>query len=106
MGDYLWAKTGTPDADVAELEEVLRPAAYVPREWTPRRAASSRGRLVLLAAAAAAVALGAFGAVWLAARPTLPSVLVTRLEGAPGIEQRPIGARAELAVNQWLATDS
>jgi hypothetical protein len=101
--DYLWDKSGTVDPGVEQLENVLRSEAYAPREWKPKPRRTSRLRLVFLAAAA--IELAAVGSIWFAKSKPTPSVVVTRIEGVPGIEEKPMGERSHLAVGQWLATD-
>lgn len=71
MSDYLWDKTGEPDAEVERLEELLGAFAHAPRalELPPDlRVAEPRRRLwpALLAVAAVALLLLCAG-LWLAA---------------------------------------
>lgn len=81
--DYLWDRSGPPDADVERLEALLARYRHRPR---PRR------RLVLFVAAAAAVVAAA---VLLFPRGEKPAWEVTWLEGS---------GDARLAVGSWLET--
>ncbi len=83
MSDYLWDRSGPPDADVARLEGLL--ARY-------RHRARPRRRLVLVLAAAAAVVAAA---VLLFPREEASAWEVTWLEGS---------GDARLAVGSWLDT--
>jgi hypothetical protein len=106
--DYLWDKTGEPDAEVERLERLLGqfredlPAPDVPE---PARAIRFPRRFWIPLAAAAALLL-TFG-TWVALRWYLlpPGWEVARLEGAPRIGDRPLGVSGRLAVGEWLLTD-
>jgi hypothetical protein len=107
--DYLWDKTGEPDAEVERLERLLGqfredvPAPDVP---APARAIQSTRRFWIPLAAAAALLL-AFG-TWVAVHWYFrtPGWEVARLEGTPRIGGRPLGASGRLAVGEWLVTDA
>lgn len=69
MSDYLWDKTGEPDAEVERLEELLGAFAHAPRalELPPDlRVAEPRRRLWPALLAVAAVALMLCAGLWLA----------------------------------------
>ena len=69
--DYLWDKSGAPDPEIQELEEILGTLRYQPK---PLRLAPRRNYLALLAiAATVAVALLA-GGLWLQTRSTEASI--------------------------------
>ena len=59
--DYLWDKSGPPDAEIERLEQSLAPLRYRPRPQLVRtgKYAPSHGRFLWVAAAAAAVVLAA-----------------------------------------------
>jgi len=101
--DYLWDRSGPPDADIERLERLLgtlRGTPAVP-EWPARPAAaraawSSRTFL----AAAAALVLACAGAVWqMHATPGGPSWSVVRVDGSPLVGGTPLSGVGRLAVN-------
>ena len=106
--DYLWDRSGEPDAEVERLERVLgtlrsdRPAPAWPRHAaTPARS----GRLVPIAAVVALLAGGSlilrYGA------PTAGAGWeVSRLAGAPRVGKAAIGESGRLTVGEWLETDA
>lgn len=71
MSDYLWDKTGEPDAEIERLEELLGQLCYQPRELQlpleSERPAPARQRAFFhpRLAIAAALALAALAGVWL-----------------------------------------
>jgi hypothetical protein len=103
VSDYLWDRSGPPDPEVEQLERTLRvlrqpmppPALQVPAHRpAPKRTFTF---FALLAAEAAMVAVLA-GTAWSAriARLT-PRFEITRLEGTPTIESRPVTQVTSLA---------
>lgn len=63
--DYLWDKSGQPDPQIQQLEEILGTLRYQPRPLTiPRR----RNYLPLLAIAASVLLAIAAGSIWLRVR--------------------------------------
>jgi hypothetical protein len=55
--NYLWDRTGTPDAEVQELEELLGTLRYQPRQFEVPATIRRRNRMMLPLAIAAAIAL-------------------------------------------------
>jgi hypothetical protein len=113
--DYLFDKKGEPDLGVRDLEKVLGAARYVaPRANRAERAAPARrarGR-VLRFVAPLAIAAAILIAIGLRSRPrpgpaepSGPSFAVTRVEGSPRVDARPLESGSRLAVGAWLETD-
>ncbi|HEY8232774.1 MAG: hypothetical protein ACHP85_15380 [Burkholderiales bacterium] len=103
-GDYLWDKTGEPDAEIQALEERLRPLGRLPPppQWSGRRGRRWRW-LGLATAAALALALGAS---LLRTRPaTRPGHgwELAWLEGASWSDARVVRAET-LAEGEWIET--
>lgn len=105
--DYLWDRTGEPDAEIAELESLLSSFRYQPRPLpvvaTPRR----RWRVALSLAAAAGVLL-VTSAFLLRARLTWRNGdpwQVTPLAGSPRVAGTAFTRRTQLAVGEVLETD-
>lgn len=74
--DYLWDKTGQPDPEIQQLEEILGTLRYQPKPIEiPRDAATPRRRNYLPLFAIAATVLIALlaGAVWLRVRSRYPA---------------------------------
>jgi hypothetical protein len=105
--DYLWDKTGQPDPEIQQLEEILGTLRYQPQPLelpddavTPRR----RSYLPLLAIAASLLLALLAGGIWLRVRSRneIPP-LQTRVETvAPKVEEKnpaPEPARDKSAVN-------
>ncbi|MEX2217808.1 MAG: FecR domain-containing protein [Phycisphaerales bacterium] len=116
--DYLWDRSGQPDAEIARLEALLRPAAFRARPLVlsdpaaERRAAPpqpTRGNRFTIAprflAAAAALLLAAVGAL-IGRGNASPAWPIQALGGTPRIAQSAVRAPRTLAVGQWLHTDS
>lgn len=109
--DYLWDRSGEPDAEIARLEELLRPLAHDGRplrhEPASPRDASRRGRAwgrpFATWAAAAGVVL-AVSAAWRADRPLTKSWEVARLPGAPETASVPTERKGRLGVGEWIET--
>ena len=106
--DYLWDRTGEPDADVVRLESVLAPLRHradpppLPQR-VPRRAGL---RPVAWMATAAAVLL-AIAAGWYVVTTPGNAWNVQTLAGQPVVEgsAKPDDP-ARLAVGEWLVTDA
>jgi hypothetical protein len=84
--DYLWDKTGEPDPEIQELEELLGTLAFQPRPLVaPDHLHAGQRRFISPAAIAAAVALLLLGAAvwWGLNRPPKPSGV--ELVGQPSI---------------------
>jgi len=106
MSDYLWEGTGTPDPDVARLEDALAPARYRPEAAPIPAPRAGRRSLPVRAAVAAGVAAALAAAGYLMVRPARgPSFAVTALQGSPSIGARPVGAQGKLRPGDWLTTD-
>lgn len=63
--DYLWDKSGEPDPQIQELEEILAPLRYQPKPLVVRR---KRNYVPLLAIAATIVIALLVGGIWLSLR--------------------------------------
>jgi len=110
---YLWDGTGTSDAEVARLEQLLAPyrhrAALTP---LPGRAGDGgRARRFAVHAAmqimtAAASLLLVAAAAWFASAARQSGWTVQSLEGAPQVAGAPIEAPARLPVGQVVTTDA
>lgn len=115
--DYLWDRTGQPDADLERLEKALAPLAEGGRALElpadaapgtrvlelPERPAWREPRVLL--AAACLLIVGAI-AVWTGSRPVGPAWHVARVEGTPRIGFWRFGETARLAEGQLLVTDA
>jgi cell division protein FtsN len=106
--DYLWDKSGEPDPEIQQLEEILGTLRYQPK---PLRLAehspAHRGRnyLALLAIAATVVVAFLAGGLWLQTRSTeasIPSVAyVTPATPVPSVSpDTPVTPNAPLSVFQ------
>lgn len=73
--EYLWNREGEPDAEIARLEQVLRPLRYEPKAFgfagtaRPRTRRHSGWALPAAAAAMAILALGVGWRIWIARAP-------------------------------------
>jgi FecR-like protein len=113
MADYLWDKSGEPDADVEQLERLLGRFATIPPppsiRTRPIAWRSVRTLAPLLATAAAVIVI--VGAAWRASRvmPATPEPLaawtVAAMDGQPRIGAVPLGASGRLTVGETLVTD-
>jgi hypothetical protein len=114
--DYLWDRSGEPDADVVRLEQALRGMrqSAPPPDLDALRA--PRGpRALRWAPFAAAAAIAVAGTVaWVARGGGEPSDApfdarsawsVAAVEGAPRVGRRAIADEGRLGVGQWLETD-
>jgi hypothetical protein len=104
--DYLWDKSGPPDAELLELERLLgrfamRPDSLRAPLRTPRTARLSATWL----AAAATLALACAGALWRTPGAAVAWPVV-RLDGSPRSGAQAIGDAARLTVGEWLETDA
>jgi len=97
--DYLWDKSGEPDPQIQELEDILGALRYQPRPLKLDGSLSARWRnyVALLAiAATVAVALLA-GSVWLNIRSEEPSIpAVAYVAPAPPIPGLPLSVSTPL----------
>ena len=111
--DYLWDRSGEPDAEIARLEELLGPLAHDGRPLRqeppqletavgPRQRRPWGGPLAIWASAAG-VAL-AMSAAWRADRPTGKTWEVARLAGGPERGSSRVETKARLGVGQWIET--
>jgi hypothetical protein len=104
--DYLWDKSGEPDADVAELERLLGRYRSTPPEpaW-PRNSHLLARSSIRFLAAAAVLALACTAAVWRGPIDSSSAWPVVRVAGAPMANRAPIGEASRLQVGEWLETD-
>src|SRR5262245_49861872 len=106
--DYLWSRSGTPDPEVARLEELLRRYRHVARPWSAGGGTGPPPRTrVLRAAAIAAVLLFAAvlaGAWWLRRSPAGWEVVA--LAGTPAIAGAGVHDSALLPIGERLTTDA
>ena len=108
-GDYLWDRSGEADATVADIERLMAPFAWQPREWRePAGATVGRWPLPFVAALAASIAIvtGLSSFVGGLSREVQPGVAVARLEGSPTIGRAPIHDGQALTAGRWLETDA
>ena len=107
MNDYLWDKTGPPDADVAELERLLGQfRSRTPEPAWPRRTRAVPRPSSGFLAAAAVLALACVAAIWRGPMTGPVSWPVIRLAGSPTAGRAPIGEAARLHLGEWLETDA
>jgi len=107
-GDYLWNRSGEADATVADIERLMAPFAWQPREWRePVATTGHRWPLPFVASLAASIAIvtGLSSFVGGLGRESQPAVAVARLEGSPTIARAPIHDGQALATGRWLETD-
>lgn len=111
--DYLWDRSGRPDPDVRELEDLLGGLRYdgaLP-ELPPQDAASAGGGSPLLAMAAAAL-LTAGAALLFSARPAAPDTRVANPTPKPTptagwkVDWLSGEGAARLQVGDWIETDT
>src|SRR5262245_52227251 len=92
--DYLWDKSGDPDPQIQQLEEILGSLRYEPRPLElPRELVTSRQRsyVPLLAIAAMLIVALLTAALWLAIRssgPTAPQQAVAPKTAPPTVVPR------------------
>ena len=112
-GDYLWDRSGEPDPEIQQLEEVLgglrskRPAPDWSRQQKVRQIPGRGTRFQETgwrAVIAASVAL-VICASWLVMRPVRTGWQVARMEGAPLLGKSRIKGSGQLSVGEWLETD-
>src|SRR5690349_3474680 len=74
--DYLWDKTGEPDPQIQQLEEILGTLRYQPKplNFGGTSAARRRNYFALLAIAATVLIAFVAGGVWLQTRSTEASI--------------------------------
>ena len=108
-GDYLWDRSGEADPTVADLERLMAPLAWQPRQW--REPAGTMGRrwpLPFVAALAATITIvtGLSTFVGGLKREPQQGVSITRLEGTPTVARAPIRDSQSLATGRWLETNA
>jgi len=110
--DYLWDRSGKPDAEVERLENLLRrfrqdaPAPdFAHAAVEPERSGPAWWRWPRLAIAAASFAALSFLA-WYAIRATRPAWTVERLAGTPAVGSLTIRAPGHLLAGESLETDA
>jgi hypothetical protein len=81
--DYLWDKSGEPDPEVQQLENLLAPLGHKPGKPPAWRLPIWRRPAVILAIAASVLAI--FGAVWMVRHNSRPAWHVAVVEGTPSI---------------------
>ena len=96
--DYLWNKSGPPDPEIQQLEEILGTLRYQPKPLElPRNVARRRNYVPLLAIAATLLLALLGGGIWLRVRTRdeVPPQQVT-LPSAPRISAPPVeGPKSE-----------
>lgn len=78
--DYLWDRSGEPDPEIQQLEEILGTLRYQPK---PLKIAPRRNYLALLAIAATVLISVIAGGLWLQiknSQPSIPSVAIAEPE--------------------------
>ncbi|HZM99217.1 MAG TPA: hypothetical protein VFB70_07475 [Pyrinomonadaceae bacterium] len=110
--DYLWDKSGEPDPEIQQLEEILGTLRYQPKPFeAPRDVAAPRRRsyFPLLAIAATLLVALLAGGIWLRVRtghepqPQYVQVPAPRVEEKPIVQQpekRQAAPKQSLAVNR------
>ena len=102
--DYLWDKTGQPDPEIQQLEEILGSLRYQPKPLAlPRR----RGYLPLIAIAASLLLAILAGGIWLRVRsrheaPPQQARVEAPATPAPEPDVMPVLPEKKSAVNQPL----
>ena len=106
--DYLWDRSGEPDAAVARLERLLAPLGHKgrPPALPPRRSRLGVMMRVLGALAAAAVVVLAAGAAWFGLVQPRLGWAVEPLAGRPEVDGRAVDAGGRLTLGKWLTTDA
>lgn len=90
--DYLWDKSGEPDPQIQELEQILAPLRYQPKPFVIPR----RNYAPLAIAATVLIALLA-GGLWLKSRTQKPS-LPEQARSAPSVPSVPSVVKEEAVV--------
>jgi hypothetical protein len=100
--DYLWDKTGQPDPEIQQLEEILGTLRYQPKPLAIPNAPRRRNSIPLLAIAASLLLAILAGGIWLRVRSrnTTPPQQA-RLE-TPKPDVTPAPPEKKSAVNQPL----
>jgi len=103
--DYLWDKTGPPDSQIQQLEEILGTLRYQPAPLNlptnlvvPKR----RSYLPLLAIAASLLLAILAGGIWLLVRSRHEPVITRLEEKAPKPDEAPLPPVKKSAVNPPL----
>jgi hypothetical protein len=104
--EYLWDRSGAPDLDVKQLEELLSPFRHdAGKRWPEPKRPPSR---VWLAAAAAAVAVvGTWQTVRLLRTPAQKtSWQAVRMAGSPRVNGQAVNESADVYTGQRIETDA
>ena len=94
--DYLWDKTGQPDPEIQQLEEILGTLRYKPR---PLKLPKRRRYFPLLAIAASLLLAIVAGSIWLRVRSRSEIVITKVEEQAPKSDEAPQPSRNKSAAN-------
>lgn len=108
-GDYLWDRSGEPDAAIADLERLMAPFAWQPRPWRePAVRHEVRWSLSFVAPLAATIAMVIGLSVQVMRLQVQPqeAVAVQTLEGSPTIGRAPVREGQTFSAGRWLVTDS
>ena len=103
MSDYLWDRSGPPDAEVAHLETLL--AGHAHRGTMPALRTRASFPLLATLAAAASIALAA-GAAHVARSAPHAGWGVETMSGAPRVSGEPVVSTTRLHVGDVLVTDA
>lgn len=87
--DYLWDKSGEPDPQIQELEEILAPLRYEPKPLIIPVTPPKRNYLPLLAIAAAVLIAILAGTVWLRLRTEEPVPPQQQAQSEPSVYKEP-----------------
>ena len=96
--DYLWDKSGEPDPEIKQLEEIMGTLRYQPKPFEiPREVPAPRRRSYFPLAAIAATLLVALlaGAIWVRVRTRDDQGPQHARVPAPAVEEKPIAREPE-----------
>jgi hypothetical protein len=101
--DYLWDKSGEPDPEIQELEEILAPLRYQPKPLELPEDLPRRNYFPILAAIAATVLIAlAAGGAWFKLR-TEKSEPPQQAKAVPSVPSVPVYREPELANNTGVS---